>query len=252
MSETPWVHEGERPLQGILTRPGGESLPDVPVVLLLTGGILPRVGPHRFYVKLARRLAAVGFTVLRFDFYGLATPRDTFPDSPSHAERTRDGRLALDDLEAREGFRRFALIGMCRSATPAISLALEDPRVTHGVFINGHYLTEEEHRLVVPETHNRYRFRHYRERLRRPGSWRRFLTGRTRYGNLARVVGRRLAARLHLLPAPVRPEQVSFWRRLGESPLQAPLASQAQAMAHIEEWLLEKAAASGSETPSKS
>src|SRR5688572_19677995 len=47
------------------------SVPGLPAVVLLSPGVKMRVGPGRLYVALTDRLTALGYTVLRFDFYGL-------------------------------------------------------------------------------------------------------------------------------------------------------------------------------------
>ena len=56
---------GER-LLGIVT-PAPQPLAGAPVCLLFNAGVVHRIGPHRLNVKLARALAARGFTALRMD-----------------------------------------------------------------------------------------------------------------------------------------------------------------------------------------
>ena len=57
-------------LRGILHEPDASVALGV-CVLLLSPGIKGRVGPHRLYLKIAARLAPLGFHVLRFDYHGL-------------------------------------------------------------------------------------------------------------------------------------------------------------------------------------
>ena len=52
-------------LVGIVTLPSAPT--NSTAVVLLNAGVIHRVGPHRMNVQLARRLAARGFTALRFD-----------------------------------------------------------------------------------------------------------------------------------------------------------------------------------------
>ncbi len=59
-------------LIGIVTDPSEEERgKNLPAFLLLNAGHLHRVGPNRHYVSIARKLSAMGFTVLRFDFSGI-------------------------------------------------------------------------------------------------------------------------------------------------------------------------------------
>jgi hypothetical protein len=58
-------------LVGILSRPPAGVDPAMPGVLLLNAGRIHRVGPNRLYVAIARRLAAMGFAVCRFDLSGI-------------------------------------------------------------------------------------------------------------------------------------------------------------------------------------
>ena len=60
---------GQR-LFGMLHSPAVNRAKDM-AVLLLSPGIKGRIAPHRLYIKLARQLCDAGFTVVRFDFYGL-------------------------------------------------------------------------------------------------------------------------------------------------------------------------------------
>src|SRR5207302_190015 len=67
-------------LVGVVTDPGqphGE-LPHTAFVFL-NAGLVHHVGPNRLYVTAARRLAALGFVGLRFDFSGIG-------DSPVRAD----------------------------------------------------------------------------------------------------------------------------------------------------------------------
>ena len=61
-------------LVAITTEPPREAAVDDPTgIVLVSAGLVHRVGPNRLYVRLARRLAATGCPVLRFDLSGSAT-----------------------------------------------------------------------------------------------------------------------------------------------------------------------------------
>jgi hypothetical protein len=118
------------PLSGVVSEPEqAPASPSRPAVILLNAGLLHRVGPSRVYVTLARRLAAEGFVVLRFDFsnIGDSPPRvDGLPFERSTIEETRD---AMAFLEASRGPGRFLVLGSCAGADHALRIACVEPRV---------------------------------------------------------------------------------------------------------------------------
>src|SRR5215204_2692196 len=98
-------------LTGILSEPeNGVTPADRPAFILLNSGILHRVGSCRLHVRIARALAAAGFSSLRFDFSGIG---DSEPrrDSLSFEESSRvEVREAMDYAAQTRGVRRFVLM----------------------------------------------------------------------------------------------------------------------------------------------
>jgi pimeloyl-ACP methyl ester carboxylesterase len=105
-------------------------------VILLNAGRIHRVGPNRLHVKLARQLAAKGFTVLRFDFSGMGDSGARTDHLPIDQSRIVETREAMDWLGATRGFQRFILAGLCSGATAAFQTALVDSRVAGAVIMN--------------------------------------------------------------------------------------------------------------------
>ena len=133
----------EEPLQfgpggrlfGILTMPEAPShtAKDLPVFVLLSSGLLHRVGPRRLYVRLARELAEQGFNSLRVDLAGRG---DSAP-SPGVSEELsllKDYEEIVSVLESRMGPVRLVLGGLCSAADDALKLAPADSRIT-GLFL---------------------------------------------------------------------------------------------------------------------
>ena len=164
MKERPVWFGATRSLSGVLTEPVGGGA-GRPAVLLLNAGMLHRVGPNRLYVTLARRLAASGLPVLRFDYSGLgeSEPRR---DELALAESMRvEGIEAMDFLAASGVAERFVPMGLCAGAENAQRLARDDARVVGAVLIDGYaYRTR------------RYYLREYARHLLSARSWRRFLS----------------------------------------------------------------------------
>jgi hypothetical protein len=133
----------EEPLQfgpggrlfGILTMPEGPSKTanDLPVFVILTSGLLHRVGPRRLYVRLARELAQQGFSSLRVDLAGRG---DSSPSAGCSEEQSllKDYEEIVSVLESRLGPVRLVLGGLCSAADDALRLAPGDSRIT-GLFL---------------------------------------------------------------------------------------------------------------------
>jgi exosortase A-associated hydrolase 1 len=123
---------GEK-LVGIVSASGGEI--DVGV-LILVGGPQYRVGSHRQFVLLARRLAAAGVPVMRFDYRGMGDSSG----APAHFEETStDVTAAVRAFRERCPFvRRIVLWGLCDAASAALLYfrATEDPCVAGLVLLN--------------------------------------------------------------------------------------------------------------------
>jgi alpha/beta superfamily hydrolase len=161
-------------------------------ILLLSPGIKGRVGPHRLYLKIAERFVAMGFHVLRFDFYGLGDSEGEVDERllSDMYNTIQDGRYVGDTLAAMDwmqqncGVRRFVGSGLCGGSISAMLTAAQDLRI------------ESMLALSIPTAFdggeaNWARFatsrqlvgirRGYFRRLLKPEAWVRFLTGRTSY-----------------------------------------------------------------------
>ena len=123
-------------LFGTLHRPA-LTRPDVPVVVLLSPGVKMRVGPGRLYVPLTEMLNALGYTVLRFDFFGLGDSEGelleaSLVDVYNHIEVGRyvdDTLSALNWLRQSQNSNRFILGGLCGGAITALLAAERDASV---------------------------------------------------------------------------------------------------------------------------
>jgi alpha/beta superfamily hydrolase len=122
-------------LLGIIEQP--ELNPKNVAVLLLSPGIKMRVGPHRMYNKLSKQLVDSGFTVFRFDFYGLG-------DSEGELEQDvlvdvynsiQNGRYIDDTIDAMDwmgetyNIKNFILGGLCGGAITGMLAGCTDDRV---------------------------------------------------------------------------------------------------------------------------
>ena len=157
----------DRALVGIVTEPApGARRPGAPALLLANVGMHHRVGPYRLFVDLARRLAELGFTTLRFDLSGLGDSASR-SDGSDEARWTEDMKSAMTLLQDKHQARSFVVLGLCSGVDPAHAIALADPRIRGAVFVDGHAFFTPMHYV------HRYVFR-----AAKPRAWELFLKRR--------------------------------------------------------------------------
>jgi alpha-beta hydrolase superfamily lysophospholipase len=134
--EKPLVFGDRHPLFGILTPADpARAKPGRPAVVLSNAGCVNRVGPHRLYVRLARRWAQLGFDVLRVDISGVGDS----PVAPGARENINYPPAGLEDLEqaiAAAGTRRAIIAGLCSGGDYAFQLGARDPRIAGALLLN--------------------------------------------------------------------------------------------------------------------
>lgn len=166
-------------LIGIVTCPPEEERgKNLPAFLLLSSGIVHRVGPNRHYVSIARKLAEMGFVVLRFDFSGIGDSEVTEDGTPFEESIIKETKEAMDCLSATRGLERFVVLGICSGAVASFDTACQDPRVEGAILINpGGYTTELTSFLIERIQSRRY----WKNALFDPARWLRAITGRIDY-----------------------------------------------------------------------
>lgn len=102
--------------------------------VIVVGGPQFRVGSHRQFVYFARRIAAAGFPVLRFDVRGMGDSEGSFQGFESMDD---DIRAAIDTLiEQRPTLERVVLLGLCDAASASMMYAPGDKRVGGLILLN--------------------------------------------------------------------------------------------------------------------
>lgn len=101
-----------------------------PVIALLTNsGVIPRSGPNRMNVHLARHFASLGIPSVRFDLSGLGDSSRPATPKPMMEQWIADCRAVMDHAERQHGCARFLMIGFCSGAEVAHLLGLQDERL---------------------------------------------------------------------------------------------------------------------------
>ncbi len=172
-------------LQGIVHEP--EPAGTGPLVVFLHGWAGSRIGPHRMFVHMARRLTARGCVCVRFDFRGRG-------DSDGEASRASirsmiaDTSAALDFAVPRYPGRDVILLAICSGCKVAIGTTVSDPRVG-GLAL---WSPEPMGPLRDATSKNRkstHALLLYGRKLLRPETWRKLLTFRVNMRMVKKAVG---------------------------------------------------------------
>lgn len=157
---------------------------DKTAVILLNPGIVHRTGPGRIYVKIARALAARGFTVIRFDFSGIGDSSVRLDNRPFEESSVDETRAAMSFLHATRGCDRFILMGGCSGAAVSLETAGLDRRAIGVIAINFPARADEE------ESAGRRNGGHYywNFAVRSLKSWCKLLTGQSDYRKIVRAL----------------------------------------------------------------
>lgn len=135
--------------------------------LFVVGGTQTRVGPHRFYERLAARLAAKGQAVIRFDRRGVG---DSSGSDPGYRDSGADIAAVLQELRSQfPNINKVFGFGLCDGAS-AIALGCEG---LSGAVLANPWVVEPTDDLP-PAAAIRG---HYHRRLLDADAWRRMLRG---------------------------------------------------------------------------
>ncbi|MEX2123353.1 MAG: hydrolase 1, exosortase A system-associated [Woeseia sp.] len=154
-------------------------------VVIVVGGPQYRVGSHRQFVLMARRFAAAGIPVLRFDVRGMG---DSEGQPRSFESLDDDIRAAIDCFTATlPGLTKIVLLGLCDAASANLIYCHTDPRVSGLILLNPWVRTTQGE----AKTYLRH---YYMQRLLQKTFWRKVLAGEF-------TVGRSLREFFHSLRA---------------------------------------------------
>lgn len=184
-------------LFGVTTAPA--STRPSRAVVLLNSGANHHIGNGRLYVKLARRLAAQGWLVLRYDVSGIgeSTPHADAPENEVYTPyAVRDLGRALDFLRARHAAGRIELLGLCSGAYHGLKGAVTGQRVDGVVVINPLvFYWKPGMSLAYPPFQVAQDAARYQRSARDPRKWVKLLRGDVGLRSIVRVVWHRLVER---------------------------------------------------------
>ncbi len=154
---------------------GIAHLPERPAptgVLIIVGGPQYRVGSHRQFLLLARRLAEGGVPAFRFDYRGMG---DSEGEERDFEEIADDIQAAVEAFVSAAGVEEVVLWGLCDAATAASLYAPADRRVSGLVLLNPWVRTERGEARA-------YLKHYYLQRIFSRGFWQKLAKGRFQPG----------------------------------------------------------------------
>lgn len=161
--------------------------PVVPyAVLIVVGGPQYRIGSHRQFVRLARRLAAAGYISLRFDYRGMG---DSEGVARTFESVSGDTEAAIAFLRGYPGVRSVVVWGLCDAASAALMFCSQNRQVSGLVLVNPW--------VRSATTLATARLKHYYgQRLLEADFWRRLLSARFDWRASLRGLGEAVEAAL--------------------------------------------------------
>ena len=178
------------PLVGIVAQP---ALPARVGVVIVVGGPQYRVGSHRQFTLLARRMAAAGFAALRFDCRGMGDSAGPARDFLSIDEDIGAAIAAL--RRDQPTLQKVALWGLCDAASAALLYAHgRAPRDLGGLCLLNPWVRSAQSQATAQVKH------YYLQRLMAPAFWRKLARGEVGLGRLGELAGnlsRMLVGRRH-------------------------------------------------------
>lgn len=192
---------GAEDLFGIITEPTAE--PRNVALILLTGGAVPAPNRNRLSVRIARRVAALGFHTLRFDYRGVGESTGVTESYRLDRPFAEDVLAGVRCLEA-QGIQGFALAGTCFGARTALASVDRISRL-RGVALLAPPVRDFEMGTVAIEAKPTA---HYVKRALRLRTMRRLLDPDRRrlYGRMARTKLSAVARSSRVVPGPARDE----------------------------------------------
>jgi len=202
-----WIDCEGAAMLGIVALPSPEAAGSGKLgVLIVVGGPQYRVGSHRQFTLLARRLAAAGYPTLRFDYRGMG---DSEGGQRSFIDVAADIEAAAASLRARAHVDTIILWGLCDAASALLLGPSAAPRVAGLALVNPWVRTAGGLAAV--------RLKHYyTTRLVDRAFWRKVLAGQVNWSDSLRQLFGSTVAALGL--------KRSDSRSRGAAPFQARMA----------------------------
>ncbi len=211
------IERGGRRLVGTLHVPE-TGRRDVGVVFL-SSGLQHRAGPHRIYIRAARRFGALGLLSLRLDLPGVGDSEDLELEQTYDCHDPDTVPSATDLLFEKHGVKRVVLLGLCSGARVAFKAAARDRRVAGVVAWSVPIISGPVNMPVVKGggaymggTKAKAQLREWAPKLVNPAAWYRYLRSGKTLSEGWSMMRRALSGLLPERVRPKAPRQTDFFR----------------------------------------
>jgi pimeloyl-ACP methyl ester carboxylesterase len=147
VNEVTLAFGAQRHLVGTLLVP--DSTGNKPAIVFTNAGFVPRTGPNRLTVRLARLFGRHGFPSIRFDFSNVGDSGRAHGSEDAGARAISEIRQAMDIVQQQVGIQRFILFGLCSGTDPCIATAGLDPRVCGTLLLDPFSYPNTRARLLI-------------------------------------------------------------------------------------------------------
>lgn len=148
-------------------------------LILLNTGMDHKAGSRRLNVKLARRLAVQGYSVLRFDLSGIGDSAQLCQGMPKIEQVNEDIGSAISMLKEDFGISSLIVYGVCTGADFAYRTILTRSDLSGAILVNGNYLPTDNRRKYREMAKNQYRSNQVLHKaVFQPFRWKRLFTGK--------------------------------------------------------------------------
>jgi len=172
------------------------------VVNILNPGLKSRVAPHRFNVKLARKLCNEGFFVFRLDPEGIGDSEGNIGEKAvvdiwgdiQKGKFVNDFLLTNNKIGDEFGFTKFIFIGSCGGAITSLLCANKSDSIVGQVLLDIPSLIDSSEKKYIfsekiedKEMANSI-LSHYIQKIKNPKSLLRFLTGKSDFSTIIKIL----------------------------------------------------------------
>lgn len=169
-------------------------------VVLLNAGAIPHTGPGRLYVDLARRWAARGYLVIRYDQFGIGDSENhaVDPEGTVYATSALPAlQFVLEHIAIAWNVDSIETIGICSGAYHGLKAAAAGMPLTRASVINPLvFFWEPGMSLANPTFKDSLAAAQLKESVKQWEKWKKVINGQVDLLEWYRVAGRRLANHL--------------------------------------------------------
>jgi len=155
-------------------------------VVFLHGWSGSRLGPHRMFVKMARRLTEQGGSCLRFDFRGRGESDGETRGSTIRGMAS-DANAAVAFLQNVVQIKKVVVLGICSGGKVAITSAAHNPAIA-GLALWSCESMGDIKTSSVNARKTLHALRQYARKLLSPAIWKKILLGRVNAGFVGKAV----------------------------------------------------------------